>query len=663
MTIMSIDIETYSPQDLKKVGVYRYVDDPGFEVLLLAYAYDDGAVSLIDFTHDPDPKELKEITRALTSPDVIKAAWNANFERTCLAKALGRPMPPDQWRCTAVHASLLGLPRSLEDAGRVLGLEEDKRKMAEGKALIKYFSVPCKPTRTNGQRTRNLPEHDPLRWQTYKDYCKQDVVTERAIRYKLSRFPVPHSEQRLWEIDQDINDRGVKVDLALVSSALEADSDYRACLEREAMALTGLDNPNSVAQLKDWIATETGIDVHEMGLNKGTVEQLQDQVEDPKVSRLLQIRSELGKTSTSKYSAMERAVCSDGRIRGLIQFYGANRTGRFAGRLVQIQNLPKNFLPDLDLARKLLSEQRHGDMDLLFGNIPDTLSQLIRTALVPEKGNLFYVADFSAIEARVLAWMAKEKWRMDVFSSHGKIYEASASQMFGVPLEKIKKGQPEYALRQKGKVAELALGYGGGENALIAMGALSQGLSEDELKPLVTAWRKASPNIIRFWWEVGAAAIEAVKDPGVAQQAGGFNLYFTYESGILFMLLPSGRRLAYVKPRITENDYGREQLTFEGIVGTSGGKWGRIDTYGPKLVENAIQAISRDCLTYAIENLAAEGYRIVMHVHDEVIIEAPQDHADARLEAIERTMCRVPPWAEGLPLNADGYHCDYYRKE
>ena len=617
---------------------------------IFAYAWDDEPVEIIDMTAGGMDMEKETIFMALTDPRVIKTAYNANFERTCLAKSTGLSMPACQWRCTAVQAATLGLPRSLDQVAKALNIE--KQKMAAGKALINYFSKPCRETARNGQRTRNFPHHDPERWELFKNYCKQDVEVERAVRDQLAKFPTSDEEQALWCLDQEINDRGVRVDRTLVREAIKADDRVRERLEAEAIKLTGLENPNSVAQLKRWLEEAEDIEIE--SLNKLTVPQLIKDTESDTVRRVLEIRREMSKTSVKKYTALARAMNSDGRIRGTMMFYGA-RTGRWAGRIFQPQNLPHNKLPDLDLAREILREGDVECLELLFGDVPDTLSQLIRTALIPAEGRRFMVADFSAIEARVIAWLAGEAWRMEVFKTHGKIYEASASQMFKVPLEKIARGNPEYSLRQKGKIAELALGYGGAKGALEAMGALRMGLTEAELPGLVKAWRNANPAITALWWAVGDAALQAVDRREVT---GTHGLTFTYESGFLFLRLPNGRRLAYPRPRIQENRFGKAGLTYEGV--DQGRKtWGRIDTYGPKLVENIIQAISRDLLAYSMARLAEAGYRIVLHVHDEVIIEA----RDGSLEEVCRIMGETPKWAAGLPMRADGYECMFYRKE
>lgn len=649
MRTLAIDIETYSSIDLVKSGVYAYSESSDFEVLLLAYAMDDEEVQIIDFASGDDVPE--EILKAVTDPSVLKTAYNANFERTCLAKHFRIPMPPEQWRCSSVHSLMLGLPGHLDGVARCLKLKEQK--MKEGKALIRYFSVPCKPTKVNGGRTRNLPKHEPDKWNTFKDYCKQDVEVERHIRKKLEAFPLPTEEQKLWELDQKINDEGVCIDTNLVEHAIEADKALQDKLIEEAVRLTGLENPNSPAQLKGWLLKQ-GLEVD--SLAKKNVEALMGEVENPKVKRLLELRQAMSKTSVKKYEAMERSVGSDQRIRGLLQFYGASRTGRWAGRLVQIHNLPRNSLKDLQIARDLLKSGTYEALELLFESVSDVLSQLIRTAFVPSKGHRFVVADFSAIEARVIAWLAGERWRMEVFQSHGKIYEASAAQMFKVPIETIDKGSP---LRQKGKIAELALGYGGSKGALMQMGALEMGLNEDELPELVSAWREANPNIVKLWWGVEAAAIKAVKEKAVVKMQYG--LTFHYTKGILFITLPSGRSLAYVRPKLgIDERFGKEQLTYEGTE--QGSKhWGRIPTYGGKLTENIIQAIARDCLAVAMLRLDKAGYQINFHVHDEVILDVPV--GVGALEEVEKVMKQPIDWAPGLPLDADSFETFYYKKD
>ncbi|MDQ0154177.1 DNA polymerase [Robertmurraya andreesenii] len=649
MKLLSIDIETYSSVDLVKCGVYAYCESADFEILLFAYAVDEEEVQIVDIASGE--KLPDALLKALTDPAVIKTAYNANFERTCLAKFFGKPMPPEQWRCSSVHALILGLPGHLDGVAKCLKLKEQK--MKEGKALIRYFSVPCKPTKVNGRRNRNLPEHDSDKWRTFKEYCKQDVEVERQIRKKLEAFPIPDMEQRLWELDQNINDDGVMIDITFVSHAIQADTVFQENLYKEAVSLTGLENPNSPAQLKDWLQTQ-GLEVD--SLAKKNVEALMGEVGNPDVKRLLELRQAMSKTSVKKYEAMERSICPDYRIRGLLQFYGANRTGRWAGRLVQIHNLPRNEMKDLQVARDLLKSGNYQALELLFDNLPDVLSQLIRTAFIPSKGHRFIVADFSAIEARVIAWLAGERWRMEVFQTHGKIYEASAAQMFKVPIETIDKGSP---LRQKGKIAELALGYGGSKGALKQMGALEMGLTDDELPELVSAWREANPNIVNLWWDVEAAAIKAVKEKAVVKMQCG--LTFHYARGILFITLPSGRSLAYVRPRIGMDErFGKEQLTYEGVEQGSK-QWGRIATYGGKLTENIIQAIARDCLAVAMLRLAEAGYRIKFHVHDEVVLEVP--NGTRAMEEVEELMGQPIDWAPGLPLSADSFETEYYKKD
>ena len=643
--ILEMDIETFSDVDLIKCGVYAYADSPAFEVLLFAYSFDGGETRVIDLAQG---EELPgEVAEAVFDGSVVKTAFNANFERTCLCKYFGRYLPPDSWHCSAVQAAVLALPRSLEDVGAVLGLDEQK--MKEGKELIRYFCVPCKPTKANGGRRRNLPCHAPEKWELFKTYCMRDVDVEKAIRRKLYKFPIPEGEMELYRLDQRINDRGVLVDMGLVRQAVRCERLHKEVVTERAYELTGLENPNSVAQLKGWLG-ENGVEAE--SLSRKAVAELIEGA-DGEVEELLRLRLLMAKTSVKKYEAMERSVCSDGRVHGLLQFYGANRTGRWAGRLVQVQNLPQNHLPDLELARGLVREGRFEDVEMFYGSTPEVLSELIRTAFVPEAGCRFVVADFSAIEARVLAWLAGERWRLEVFSSHGKIYEASAAAMFHVPVEEVTKGSP---LRQKGKIAELGLGYGGAAGALVSMGALDMGLSEDDLPPLVAAWRRANPHITQFWWDVDKAAVEAVtKRTGT--RAG--RIGFEYRSGILFVTLPSGRKLAYVKPRMAVNKFGREGLTYEGILENK--KWGRIETYGPKLVENIVQGTARDLLAEAMLRVEKKGYPIVMHCHDEIIAEVPE--GSGSVEEMCEVMAARPSWAEGLPLRADGYECPFYQKQ
>lgn len=648
MSTLAIDIETYSGIDLIKSGVYAYAASPDFRILLMAYAFNDEPVQIVDAASGESLPNA--VLAALTDPSVIKTAYNANFERTCIAKYYGINCEPPQWRCSAVHAAELGLPQSLQAAAAALGLEEQKDQ--RGKALIDYFSKPCKPTKANGGRSRNLPEHAPDKWQLFKDYCIQDVVVERAIRNKLSRFPVAPGEQKLWEYDQRINDRGVRVDMDFAEAAIKLNHEYGGRLKLEAAELTGVENPNSVAQLKKWVETKTGF--YPASLDKEAIGRLKQETTDPDVCRVLEIRSKLGKTSVGKYEAMKRSACPDGRIRGLLQFYGAGRTGRWAGRIVQVQNLPQNHIKDLSLARKTLKDQDFTMFEMLFGNVPETLSELIRTALIPSEGYRFIVSDFSAIEARVIAWLAGEPWRLDVFRTHGKIYEASASQMFRVPIERIVKGKPEYTLRQKGKVAELALGYGGSVGAMISMGALKMGLEESELKPLVDSWRQANPHITALWRQVEKAALDALRgQPRTINK--GIKIY--KESGILFIKLPSGRSLAYAKPAVGENRFGRKSVTYMGL---EAGAWTRLETFGGKLTENIVQAIARDCLAETIIRLEDMGYRVNFHVHDEVVLDVPLGESSPK--AVAEIMGQPIEWAKDLPLVADAYECDFYMK-
>ena len=642
--ILEADIESFSDVDLVKCGVYAYADSPAFEILLFAYSFDGGETQIIDLAQgEKFPAEVEE---AIFDVSVTKTAYNANFERTCLSKYFGRYIPPESWHCSAVQAAMLALPRSLEDVGRVLGLDEQK--MKEGKELIRYFCVPCKPTKANGGRTRNLPCHAPEKWELFKTYCKRDVDVEKSIRRKLHNFPIPESEMELYRLDQRINDRGVLVDMGLVEQAIACERLHKEVVTKRAYELTGLENPNSVAQLKGWLG-DMGMEAESLS-KKAVAEMIAET--DGEVEELLKLRLLMAKTSVKKYEAMERSVCSDGRIHGMLMFYGANRSGRWSGKNVQIQNLPKNDIPDLELARELVKQGRFEDIELLYDSTPNVLSELIRTAFIPKPGCRFVVADFSAIEARVLAWLSGEQWRLDVFTSHGKIYEASASSMFHVPMEEITKGSP---LRQKGKLAELGLGFGGASGALISMGALDMGLTEEELPPLVAAWRKANPHITQFWWDVDAAAIKAVTEK---QKTKVGKIIFEYMSGILFITLPSGRKLSYVKPRMAVNRFGRDGLTYEGI--SENKKWSRIETYGPKLVENIVQGTARDLLAEAMLRVEKNGYPIVMHCHDEIIAEVPE--GSGSVDEMCEIMAVQPEWAEGLPLRADGYQCSFYQK-
>lgn len=648
MKTLAIDIETYSSVDLVKSGVYAYSSAPDFEILLFAYAFDDEPVQIVDLASGDELPA--DIWKALCSDDIIKRAYNANFERTCIGRMFSLGLPVNQWRCSAVHAATLGLPRKLGDVAAALGLEQQKD--TRGTALINYFSKPCKPTKANGGRTRNLPKHAPDKWEIFKEYCAQDVEVERTIRKKLERFPVKDSEQRLWEYDQRINDRGVRVDVDFAQSAIEIDQAFGQKCYDEAQQLTGLENPKSVMQLKGWLQAETGEEVK--SLNKEVLQDLIKNAFSLKAKRVLYLRSMMAKTSTSKYEAMVRSVCPDGRIRGLLQFYGANRTGRWAGRMVQVQNLPQNHIRDLDYARQCVLDADFETIEMLYGNVPDTLSQLIRTAFIPSEGREFIVSDFSAIEARVIAYLAQEHWRLDVFRTHGKIYEASAAQMFHVPVESIHKGDP---LRQKGKIAELALGYGGSVGALKSMGALNMGVAEEELQPLVDAWRNSNRAIVKFWHDVEWAALEALEGKPSKLHNG---IQFQKESGILFIGLPSGRRLAYIQPEIQENKFGRPAITYMGLNQTKS-TWERIETFGGKLVENIVQAFARDCLAESIIRLEDRGFEVNFHVHDEVILDVPRGQSTP--EEISAIMCEPISWASGLPLSADGYRCDFYRKD
>lgn len=646
MKNLSIDIETFSSADLNKTGVYRYVEEPDFEILLFGYSADNGPVHVIDLaqgeTLPPD------VLDALSDETVTKWAFNANFERVCLSRYLGLPtgdyLNPALWRCTMIWSAYLGLPLSLVGAGAVLGLE--KQKLAEGRDLIKYFCTPCTSTKINGQRTRNLPIHAPDRWATFKAYNQRDVETEMSMQERLSHYPVPAFVWDEYHLDQEINDRGIALDMSLVESAIRMDERSREELTSLMQELTALDNPNSVQQMKRWLS-DNGMETETLG--KKAVAALLKDAPQP-LGDVLLLRQQLAKSSVKKYQAMEAAVCADGRARGMFQFYGANRTGRFSGRLIQLQNLPQNHLPDLDDARELVRSGSYEDVRQVYPSVPEVLSELIRTAFIPRDGCKFIVSDFSAIEARVIAWLAGEQWRMEVFKNGGDIYCASASQMFHVPV--VKHGQNGH-LRQKGKIAELALGYGGSVGALKAMGALEMGLSETELLPLVKAWRESNPNIVQLWWDVDEAVMAAVSRKSAAEVHG---IRFQYKSGMLFITLPSGRQLSYIKPRIGENQFGSPAVTYLGLGGTK--KWERLESYGPKFVENIVQAISRDILCYAMKTL--RSCAIVAHVHDELIIEA-----DLRmsLDAVCEQMSQTPPWAKGLLLRADGFETNFYKKD
>lgn len=646
MKTLSIDIETYSSAPLQKSGVYRYVEADDFEILLFGYSVDSGPVQVVDLAcgeHIP-----KEVLLALEDDDVIKWAFNATFERICLSRFLGYPtgeyLNPKSWRCSMIWAATMGLPLSLEGVGAVLGLK--KQKLTEGKDLIKYFCQPCAPTKSNGQRTRNRPFHAPDKWAAFKNYNLRDVETEMSIQQRLAKFPVSATVWEEYHQSEEINDTGVRLDMELVAQAIEMDTQSRQKLTASMKHMTALENPNSVQQMKQWLS-DKGLETE--SLDKKAVAELL-KTAPPELCDVLTLRQQLAKSSVRKYQAMEKTICDDGRARGMFQFYGANRTGRFSGRNIQLQNLPQNHLPDLAEARALVRIGDFSGVELLYEDVPDTLSQLIRTAFIPREGTQFLVADFSAIEARVIAWFADERWRQEVFANGGDIYCASASQMFKVPVEKH--GINGH-LRQKGKIAELALGYGGSTGALKAMGAIEMGLTEEELPPLVDAWRQANPNIVKFWWDVDRAVMEAVKYKHTTTDYG---LTFSCRSGMLFITLPSGRKLAYVKPKVGTNKFGGECITYEGVGGTK--KWERLDSYGPKFVENIVQATARDILCYAMRTLRC--YSIVMHIHDELVIEADPK---VSLDAVCEQMGRTPPWAKGLLLRADGYATPFYKKD
>lgn len=671
-TTLRIDLETYSDVDLKKCGVHKYVESDNFEVMLFAYAFDDSDVNVIDFA--AGEKIPYELLLKLYDPTVTKTAYNAAFEIACLNRILDADLEREQWRCTSVHALYLGLPGSLGDVGKVLGLDEDKRKLSSGRALIRYFCLPCKPTLKNGGRVRNLPQHDPDKWAMFKDYCGRDVDAEREIAVKIARFPVPEKEWKLWHLDQRMMSIGIKVDRELVSAAIECDGIFKERMTTEAITLTGLDNPNSRDQLLKWLRVEEEDDTI-VDLTKKSVPKVLESTDSATVRRVLELRQEMAKTSVSKYHAMARAMCDkDDSVKGLTQFYGANRTGRWAGRLVQVQNLPQNKLRDIDLARNLLRARDYETLGLLFGNVPDTLSQLIRTAFVAREGCRYIIVDFSAIEARVIAWMAGCQWRLDVFATHGKIYEASAEQMFNLPAGSVTKKSP---YRQKGKISELALGYQGGAGALKTMGALEMGLTEDELEPIKNAWRAANPEIVQFWYACERSAKEAVLGKkSVTLWIAGKKaaLVFAFESGFLTIQLPSGRKLFYVKPRIEAEDLVREtssggkfiaaragSLTYEGQDQKTK-QWTRLSTYGGKLVENITQAVARDCLAESMLALDDAGYPQLATVHDEIIMEASWD-GPRTLKGAEEIMGKAIAWAPGLPLRGDGFETEYYMKE
>ena len=650
MTTLSIDIETYSRTSLSDAGVYKYVEDPDFEILLFAYSFDGDPVEVFDMSRE---KGLLYdlVLPYLTDPNIIKTAFNANFEITCISKYFGIELDPTQWQCTMVLAAMAGMPLSLGEVSKVLCLEEQKD--TKGKALLNYFAKPCKPSKANGGRTRNLPHHAPEKWADFIDYCRQDVVTEMAVKNKLSFVKGTEKEKALWVLDQQINDRGVGVEMRLVENAIKLDDINRARLVDEASELTGLDNPNSVAQLKQWLQDMMECDEIK-SLSKEAVNKLIKSNEDPDIHELLKLRQEMGKTSVKKYAKIQGSVCENGRVKGLLQYYGANRTGRWAGRIVQMHNLPQNHLKDLDAARKLLLD---GDLDLLtlcFGSLPMVLSELIRTAFIAKENHTFAVADFSAIEARVIAWLANEKWVLDVFRTHGKIYEASAAQMFHIPIEEVTKDQ-----RSRGKVATLALGFQGGVSALTRMDTAGV-IPDNEKQGIVDLWRKTNPNIKALWYTVGHAAIKAVKENVIVEI--GHGIKFIGAKSMLFIELPSGRRLAYVRPRIIESKFGGDALRYWG-TNQETKKWGLVDTYGGKLTENIVQAIARDCLAETLLNLDKAGYDVCLHVHDEVIVEVLIEKAEEQLKNICDIMGTEILWAKGLPLNAAGYITKYYKKD
>lgn len=657
---LSIDLETFSSVPIGKAGAYKYIQSPDFEILLFAYSVDGSPVEIVDLALGEILPEW--LYAAVKSPEYIKHAYNAAFEWYCLSKFYGFMLPVDQWRDTMLHGLYCGFTAGLDATGKALGLPAEKQKLSTGKALIRYFCVPCAPTKTNGGRTRNYPKHDPDKWELFKTYCIGDVVTEMEIDARLSAFPVPDAIEKQWQTDLTINARGVSVDMGMVRGALEIDAASRDSLMEEAVRITGLENPNSIAQLSQWLEKATNTPVTD--LRKDTVAaMLESQAVTGYAERMLEIRQELGKTSTKKYDAIEVAVCGDGRVRGLLQFYGANRTGRWAGRLVQVQNLPRTYIGQLPLARDAVRNKESDKLRVLYGSVPDTLSQLIRTSFVASKGNKLVDADFSAIEARVISWLAGEQWRLEVFRTHGKIYEASASQMFGVPIEKIKKGNPEYELRQKGKVAELALGYQGSSGALISMGALKMGIPEEDLPDIVTRWRDANKMIVDLWYSLESAAVSVIQT-GASAGVRGLILAreFDIEHNLDFLTitLPSKRKLYYARPELGANQWGRPSILYRGVNQTTK-QWTQLETYGGKLVENVVQAIARDCLAAAIEHLEKAGFPVVFHVHDEVVIDCPESKVD--LDAVVQIMTQPIPWAADLPLNADGWVGDFFKKD
>lgn len=644
--ILSVDLETYSSVPLGDCGVYRYCESPDFEILLLGYAYDDEPVQVIDLTREEIPSSLCQDIRH--NPDVVKSGWNVSFEITCFSRYFGQKLDPAEWSDTMIMAAELGLPRSLKDVGIALNLGHDEVKDRRGKALIRYFSVPCAPTKANSGRTRNYPTDDPDKWAEYIEYNRQDVVAERAIRKKISGYPLEKSEQTAWVFDQGINSRGVLCDRKLAEQAVRMSNEHTEALMQELKGITGLENPNSLIQLKGWLGMEGPLD-------KAAVADLLEKETDPQKRRVLEIRREIGRSSVKKYEAMLNYMCGDDRCRGLFQFYGANRTGRFAGRGVQLQNLPQNHIEDLATARNLVLEGDRESVELLFGNVPDTLSQLIRTAFIPKKGCTFAVADFSAIEARVIAWLAGEEWRMRTFREGKDIYCESASTMFHVPV--VKHGVNGH-LRQKGKIAELALGYGGSAGAMINMGAIKMGLTEEELPEIVEKWREASPSIVELWYEIGNAVMDAVKYREHVKLHHGIEVWRTGK--LLHMRLPSGRCIRYFDPHVTQNRFGHDSIGYQAY---DAGKWDTAETWGGKLVENLVQATARDCLLVSMQRVAKRYPDIVMHVHDEMIVEVPEDEAEEALKFICDAMGEPIPWAPGLLLRGDGYLCDYYKKD
>ena len=662
MDHLSIDLETFSSVPIQKAGAQKYIQSPDFEILLFAYSLNGTEPVCCDFAQGETlPKWVAE---ALLDPQCLKHAYNAPFEWGCLSRYMGRQLPPAQWRCTMFHGLYAGYTAGLDATGRALGLPEDKRKLNTGKALIRYFCVPCAPTNANGSRTRNYPHHAPARWELFKEYNRHDVITEMEIERRLSAVPVPDFVQKEWETDLIINNRGVAVDMDMVNGAIEIGATVRNNLTAEAVGISGIKNPNSVAQLTAWLESETGEEIN--GIRKDTVAEMLARDNSPEVQRMLEIRQELGKTSTKKYDAIEQAVCQDGRVRGLLQFYGANRTGRWAGRLVQVQNLPRTYTEPLELARDLVKWRKLAALRCIYGSVPDTLSQLIRTAFIASPGNVLIDADFSAIEARVISWLAREEWRLEVFRTHGKIYEASASQMFGVPIDRIKKGNPEYALRQKGKVAELALGYQGSTGALINMGALNMGIPEADLPDIVARWRDANKRIRDLWYKVDAAAVQVITQGG---SVGVNGLILAHEwdatqcTDYMTITLPSGRKLYYNAPQIGVNQWGNPSISYMGMDQTSK-KWKRIETYGGKLVENCVQAVARDCLAQAIVHLEAAGMPVIFHIHDEVVIDIkPFASNNEMLAKTVEIMSRPIPWAPGLPLGADGWVGKFFKKD